>query len=124
GGIPPEPQAVPIGVLQKIAGNFVLDTWTARREVNGPPGAVRWAGHLAMRPWSVFLAQVLQFQDQLRDSGIQPGEVTKQLLVDPREQIWKQFFESHPTTSPVGRLHVVQELAAQLQAAPEPHMLQ
>ena len=68
GGIAPEPQAVPIGVLQRIDGNFVIDTWTARREVSGPPGAVRWAGHLAMRPWPVFLAQVLQFQDQLRSS--------------------------------------------------------
>jgi hypothetical protein len=124
GGIPPEPQAVPTGVLQKIAGNFVLDTWTARREVSGPPGALRWAGHLAMRAWPVFLAQVLQFQDQLRGSGIQPGKITKELLVDPREQIWKQFFESHPTTSSVGRLHAVQELAAQLEAAPEPHLLQ
>jgi hypothetical protein len=124
GGIAPEPQAVPIGVLHRIAGKFVIDTWTARREVSGPPGAVRWAGHLAMRPWPVFLAQVLQFQDQLRSSDIQPDEVTKQLLVDPREQIWKQFFEAHPTTSPVGRLHAVQELAAQLQAAPEPHLLQ
>lgn len=124
GGIPPDPKAVPIGVLQKIDGNFVLDTWTARREVSGPPGVVRWAGHLAMRPWSVFMAQVLQFQDQLRGSGIQPGTITKELLVDPREQIWKQFFASHPTTSSVGRLHAIQELATQLEAAPEPYLLQ
>jgi hypothetical protein len=54
-----------------------------------------WRGglgrHLAMRLWPVFLAQVLQFTDQLGASGIRAGKITQQLLVDPREQIWKQF---------------------------------
>lgn len=61
---PAEP-SVPIGVLQVISGTLTLDVWTARREVGGSPSDDRWRGHLAMRPWQVFMAQLLQFQDQL-----------------------------------------------------------
>jgi hypothetical protein len=64
-GGPDSRSAVPLGVLTTIDGTVVLDTWTARRELAGPPGLLRWDGQLGRRSWSVFLAQVLQFQDQL-----------------------------------------------------------
>ncbi|MGE4560836.1 MAG: hypothetical protein AB7E77_11595, partial [Desulfobulbus sp.] len=57
---------VPIGVLARSGSQTVfLDAWIARREKMETPPHRYWAGRLAMRPWNVFLAQVLQFQCQL-----------------------------------------------------------
>jgi hypothetical protein len=42
-----------------------LDTWTARRERGDSPPMRYWQTQLGMRPWDVFVAQVLQFQDLL-----------------------------------------------------------
>jgi hypothetical protein len=44
-----------------------LDAWTARRERIETPARRYWAGRMAMRPWDVFLAHVLQFQCQLAE---------------------------------------------------------
>lgn len=44
-----------------------LDEWTARRERIEMPPLRYWQWQLAMRPKAVFLAQLLQFQCQLRD---------------------------------------------------------
>lgn len=57
---------VPVGVVAR-AGDATLffDAWTLRRERIEPPPRRYWAGRMAMRPWDVFLAQVLQFQCQL-----------------------------------------------------------
>jgi hypothetical protein len=105
GGVAPTEAAVPIGVLQKTDKGFVLDTWTARRELSGPPGAVRWAGHLAMRPWSVFLAQVLQFEDQFKSENdargkpVQAEGIPRQPVVTPRDKIVEDFFSSVEGTS-------------------------
>jgi hypothetical protein len=57
---------VPIGLVAR-AGDSTLffDAWTLRRERIEPPPRRYWAGRMAMRPWDVFLAQVLQFQCQL-----------------------------------------------------------
>jgi hypothetical protein len=58
--------AVPIGVLEwKGTSAGFLDDWTARREVMEMPPRRYWAGRMELRPWPVFLAQVLQFQCQL-----------------------------------------------------------
>lgn len=46
-----------------------LDMWTARRELMEASPQRYWAWRLAMRPWDVFLAQVLQFQCQLLTIG-------------------------------------------------------
>jgi hypothetical protein len=66
---------VPLGVLAR-SGQAVrfLDLWTARRERGETHPLRYWRNRLAMRPWDVFLAQVLQFQCQLRDSWSEVGE--------------------------------------------------
>jgi hypothetical protein len=57
---------VPIALLaMQGSGVLFLDTWTARRERIEPPPRRFWAARLAMRPWDVFLAHLLQFQCQL-----------------------------------------------------------
>ncbi len=58
--------AIFLGVLARSGGcTAFLDEWTARRERIETSPQRYWAGRLAMRPWNVFLAQVLQFQCQL-----------------------------------------------------------
>jgi hypothetical protein len=59
---------VPIGVFG-LAGSAVLflDAWIARRERIDTPAKRYWQWRMRMRPWDVFLAQVLQFQCQLHD---------------------------------------------------------
>lgn len=59
---------LPLAVLARAGGHTVfMDAWTARRErVDGPPRRY-WQWRMMMRPWDAFLAQVLQFQCQLRD---------------------------------------------------------
>ena len=56
---------VPIAVLVRVDDRWVLDVWTARRDLDGAPSRPAWQWRLGMRPWPAFLAQVLQFQDQL-----------------------------------------------------------
>jgi hypothetical protein len=57
---------VPIAVIGRRGGTTLfLDAWTARRERMETPPRHYWAGRMMMRPWPVFLAQVLQFQCQL-----------------------------------------------------------
>lgn len=60
---------VPLAVMARAGGHTLfIDTWTARRErVDGAPRR-HWQWRMMMRPWDVFLAQVLQFQCQLRDA--------------------------------------------------------
>ncbi len=59
---------VPLAVFSRSGGiTKFLDAWTARRERMETPPRRYWAFRLAMRPWGVFLAQVLQFQCQLHD---------------------------------------------------------
>ena len=56
---------VPIAVLGRSGAHTFLDAWIARRERMESPPRQYWARRMAMRPWNVFLAQVLQFQCQL-----------------------------------------------------------
>ncbi|MER7756237.1 hypothetical protein [Kitasatospora sp. NPDC097643] len=61
---------VRLGVVIPIGNDptqWVVDTWTARREVGAPPPERWWQGQLGMRPWHVFVAQILQFQAQLAE---------------------------------------------------------
>jgi hypothetical protein len=51
-----------------------VDDWTARRELMEPTPRRYWEWRMAMRPWDVFLAQVLQFQCQLLDLGAAAGD--------------------------------------------------
>ncbi len=60
---------VPVGLLARAGDTTVfLDPWTPRRERMETPPRHSWAWRMAMRPWNAFLAQVLQFQCQLRDA--------------------------------------------------------
>ncbi|GGR98376.1 hypothetical protein GCM10010169_48680 [Micromonospora fulviviridis] len=59
---------VPLAVLGWNGAQItLLDGWTARRERMTTPPRSYWDGRLELRPWPVFLAQVLQFQCQLAD---------------------------------------------------------
>lgn len=83
----PEAAGVPVAVVQRVGDNWVLDTWTARRDMGEPPARRAWQWRLAMRPWDVFLAQVLQFQAQLAvtapalggEDTVDPGELIANL---------------------------------------------
>lgn len=60
---------VALAILGRSAGGTdFLDMWSARRELIDPSPRRYWAWRMRMRPWDVFLAQVLQFQCQL--SGV------------------------------------------------------
>ena len=57
---------VVIGLLVREAGiNRVIDAWSGRRERMDTQARGYWQGRMAMRPWNVFVAQILQFQCQL-----------------------------------------------------------
>lgn len=59
-------EEVPIGLLVREGSTVrVLDAWAARRERMEAQARGHWQGRLRMRPWNVFLAQILQFQCQL-----------------------------------------------------------
>jgi uncharacterized repeat protein (TIGR01451 family) len=59
---------VAIGVLARVGSVTVfLDPWIARRERIDTPAKRYWQWRMMMRPWDVFIAQVLQFQCQLHD---------------------------------------------------------
>ena len=74
---PTGPAAGPVGIglLLRTADGFVLDVWAARRDRVQNPPETGWMGRLAMRPWQVFIAQLLQFQDQLGSAWPDPGPV-------------------------------------------------
>jgi hypothetical protein len=58
---------VPLGVLARAGtATLFLDVWTARRERIDTSAKRYWQWRMRMRPWDVFLAQILQFQCQLR----------------------------------------------------------
>ena len=65
---------VPLGVLVREGGTSrFVDQWTARRERMDTPPKRYWQGQMAMRPWDCFMAQILQFQCQLRDALARPS---------------------------------------------------
>ena len=63
---------VPIGVLLHTGTAWEVDVWIARRDRIDPPPRRGWQQRMGMRPWDVFLAQVLQFQAQLAVLDIDP----------------------------------------------------
>jgi hypothetical protein len=65
---------VPVGVLASKGSTVVfLDPWIVRRERMDAPPRSYWAGRMELRPWPVFLAQVLQFQCQYAGLPAAPG---------------------------------------------------
>jgi len=88
---------VPIGVLVRESGaTLFLDEWTARRERIDAPPKRYWQWRMRMRPWDVFLAQILQFQCQLHDvfahavpdgGSDDPCAQAKELVVEAADHI-------------------------------------
>ncbi len=88
---------VPLGVLARQGDTTLfLDAWTARRERMDAPPRRYWTGRLAMRPWNVFLAQLLQFQCHLAevlggsgegDAGGDPCDEEREALEEARRII-------------------------------------
>lgn len=65
-------------VARSGAQTVFLDAWTARRERIDVPPRRYWAWRMSMRPWEVYLAQILQFQCQLHEllgDGSTPGPI-------------------------------------------------
>lgn len=59
---------VPVGILVRDGSTTLfVDEWIARRELLERSPHRYWQWCMAMRPWDVFLAQILQFQCQLSD---------------------------------------------------------
>jgi hypothetical protein len=57
---------VPIGLLVREGTSIsFIDAWSARRENMDSQARSYWQGRMMMRPWNVFIAQILQFQCQL-----------------------------------------------------------
>lgn len=64
---------VVIGLLVREGGSTrVIDAWSGRRERMDAQARGYWQGRMAMRPWNVFVAQILQFQCQL-SGALEPG---------------------------------------------------
>ena len=88
---------VAIGLLAREGGvNRVIDAWSGRRERMDAQARGYWQGRMAMRPWNVFVAQILQFQCQLSglfeggSTVIQPGDNCddlRQLLDKTRKEL-------------------------------------
>ena len=70
---------VPLAIVGRSGDTTIfLDPWIARRERMDAPARHYWQWKMMMRPWDVFLAQILQFQCQLADiltraAGSPPG---------------------------------------------------
>ncbi len=59
---------VPLAVVARAGATTIfLDAWIVRRERIDAPARRYWQWKMMMRPWDVFLAQILQFQCQLAD---------------------------------------------------------
>jgi hypothetical protein len=109
-------QDVPIAVfVHSGTTTLFLDAWTARRERIEAPARRYWAWRMAMRPWDVYLAQILQFQCQLHDlilaaptpggsgdpckTDIQMLGSTAQLLKDISDQYTAMVARLQPTAA-------------------------
>jgi hypothetical protein len=63
----PAGNGVPLGVLLRVDDGWQLDVWTGRRDLDQTVPRAAWEWRLGLRPWPVFVAQVLQFQAQLAE---------------------------------------------------------
>ncbi len=100
---------VPLGVLAREGNvSLFLDPWVVRRERMETPSRRYWDWRMWMRPWDVFLAQVLQFQCQLADGPASvpetdpcaPERKTLGEGVQALEATLKQIQESSPDGLP------------------------
>jgi hypothetical protein len=109
-------------VIQLCKGELVLDVWTARRDIGGPPADDAWRSRLAMRPWNVFLAEVLQFQDQLSSLALPAAKVGHHEVVDSLRHGAEIYIEKVGGTAH-GRLMPFKELKECYERATAPHVV-
>jgi hypothetical protein len=106
--------AIPLGILARSGGSTAfLDEWAARRERIETSPRRYWSGRMAMRPWNVFLAQVLQFQCQLSEVLSHGG--TAALATNPLDQAMTLLGRSAEL---IGELQAAQTAPAQPAPAP------
>jgi hypothetical protein len=105
---PAEPTTgcVPLGVLLQVGDRFVVDTWTARRDLGAGHADSGWRWRLGMRPWNVFMAQVLQFQDQLAAfvPGLANPVVALREVVDSRSPLIESYLRQEADREEVRKL--------------------
>lgn len=96
---------VPIAVVAHSGTKTIfLDPWIARRERMDAPAKRYWQWRMMMRPWDVYMAQILQFQCQLHDlfgkqaspGGDEPCNGARAALKEASELIAEvsKFYES------------------------------
>jgi hypothetical protein len=119
----PAATAVPLGVLQLVNEQWVLDVWTARRDVGGPPADLAWGSRLAMRPWNVFLAEVLQFQDQLGSSLASEPVPVKREVIDRRAEVIQEFIAQVKQTPSLAGRNAMKDFLASYADAEGPYVL-
>jgi len=82
---------VPLALIARAGSTTTfLDAWTVRRERMEAPARRYWQWKMMMRPWNVFLAQILQFQCQLAElfEGIvTPGNRATDPCVNERQAL-------------------------------------
>jgi hypothetical protein len=101
--VEPDEQAVPLGLLLRSEGSWIVDAWAARRDFSETPPLGAWLGRLGMRPWRVFAAQVLQFESQLKGLELDAALTDRFLELPPggfvdldsgsldRESLWSRL---------------------------------
>jgi hypothetical protein len=113
---------VPLAVIARAGTTTVfLDAWTVRRERIETPAKRYWAWRMAMRPWDVFLAQVLQFQCQLHEVlDAEPSDPSVPGPCAPQQQVLNEtakyleaFDQSY--TRHIGALSKLGEMPAAFQ---------
>lgn len=84
-----DPRAdIPIAVVAVAGGELLfVDEWIVRRERHEAPPARYWAGLMRMRPWSAYLAQILQFQCQLANRRVGDAVVRTEGCGDVRDTL-------------------------------------
>ena len=90
----PAGNGVPLGVLLRVEDGWQLDAWTARRDLDQTVPRAAWEWRLGLRPWPVFVAQVLQFQAQLAELPL-VGQLGEAVFGDA-EEFYETVLEEAP----------------------------
>ncbi|MCX4695756.1 hypothetical protein [Streptomyces sp. NBC_01408] len=104
-----KPEAVRLAVLLPHPAGldaWEADIWAARRDRGAAPPQREWQARLGMRPWDVFVAQILQFQAhlaQLVEAPAQRSESDLAPLLEQLARIGKQTFLQSHTKDQLGR---------------------
>ncbi|MFJ2235193.1 hypothetical protein [Streptomyces sp. NPDC087859] len=84
---PHSPDDVPLGVLLHTSKEWVLDVWTVRRERMDSPARRARQQQIGLRPWDVFVAQVLQFQNMLAGAWAGAAPAVSSTAADTNREV-------------------------------------